>query len=132
MFLPKPRMQQIVIIAACFHFHWNARFTAFSLFRLKVKSCRILFKPSPKPVKELKIIWYFYALYLNLTAIWNISILSCLLDLMLNCGNIKKFKNQVFSNVKNSGLTPLLPVVESNVFLAVASRDIFRNWILLV
>ena len=132
MFLPKLQMQEIVIIATCFHFHWNARFTGYSLFRLKAKSCRILFKPSPKPVKEAKIIWYFYALYLNLTAIWNISILSCFLDLMFNCGNTKEFKNQVLSNVKSSGLTPALPVVESNVFPAVASQDIFRNWILLV
>ena len=54
MFLPKPQMQEIVLIAACFHFYWNVRFTAYCLFRLKAKSCDILFKPSPEPVKKAK------------------------------------------------------------------------------
>ena len=49
---------------------------------------------------------------------------------MFNFGNTKEFKNQVFSSANNSGQNPAIPVVD--VFPVVASRDIYRNWILLV
>ena len=85
-------MQQTVIIPACFHFHWNTRFPVYSPFLVKGKSDRFVVKPLQKLVKGSNNSWYFYALYINLTAIRNILILPGLLDLIFNYGNAQEFK----------------------------------------
>ena len=53
--------------------------------------------------------------------------LSCHVGLIFNCGKTQEFKIQVLFYVNSHGQTIAFPTVESNVFPAVASRDISRN-----
>ena len=107
--------RQIIIKSSCFYFRWNTPFTAWSSFWVKGKICRFLVRALQRHAKGSNN--NIYALMSTFLSWW----------LIFNCRISQELENQMFLNMNIHVPSPTFPAVASNVFPAIASRDIFRT-----